>query len=653
MEHSAEFCFSDERFADIQMLRYRLDGFGQLSLRQKQLVFYLSEATLCGRDITFDQFGRYNLAIRHALEAVYTDFSIDRQSADFQALAVYLKRLWFSSGIYHHYGCDKFVPAFSPEFLSDALHRVAPRRLPLGEGQSVDDLCRELFPVIFDPQVLPKRVNKADGDDLVVSSACNFYQGVSQQEAEDYYAALKQQGSQDEPPSYGLNTTLVKDDTGRIREEPWTTRGKYANAIRHIVYWLEKACLVAENERQQRAIRLLIDYYQTGNLHTFDEYSIEWLGDLEGEVDFINGFIEVYGDPLGLKGSWEGLVEYVDEESTRRTRTISQNAQWFEDHSPVDPRFRKPKVKGVSARVICAAMLGGDEYPSTAIGINLPNADWIRARYGSKSITISNITDAYNKASHGSGFKEEFVIDEDTLAMIDRYGDLCDNLHTDLHECLGHGSGQLLPGVDPDALKAYGNTIEEARADLFALYYLADSKLVELGVLPDGEAYKSEYYTYMMNGLLTQLVRIEPGRHIEEAHMRNRALIARWCLKHASQMALVQRNGKTYLSIGSYDELRGLVARLLAEIQRIKSEGDYEAARELVETYAVKIDAQLHQEVLRRYRRLDLAPYKGFINPWLLPVVDRKGNIVDIQVNYSESYDHQMLRYSHEYGFLG
>ena len=653
MEHSAEFCFSDERFADIQMLRYRLDGFGQLSLRQKQLVFYLSEATLCGRDITFDQFGRYNLAIRHALEAVYTDFSIDRQSADFQALAVYLKRLWFSSGIYHHYGCDKFVPAFSPEFLSDALHRVAPRRLPLGEGQSVDDLCRELFPVIFDPQVLPKRVNKADGDDLVVSSACNFYQGVSQQEAEDYYAALKQQGSQDEPPSYGLNTTLVKDDTGRIREEPWTTRGKYANAIRHIVYWLEKACLVAENERQQRAIRLLIDYYQTGNLHTFDEYSIEWLGDLEGEVDFINGFIEVYGDPLGLKGSWEGLVEYVDEESTRRTRTISQNAQWFEDHSPVDPRFRKPKVKGVSARVICAAMLGGDEYPSTAIGINLPNADWIRARYGSKSITISNITDAYNKASHGSGFKEEFVIDEDTLAMIDRYGDLCDNLHTDLHECLGHGSGQLLPGVDPDALKAYGNTIEEARADLFALYYLADSKLVELGVLPDGEAYKSEYYTYMMNGLLTQLVRIEPGRHIEEAHMRNRALIARWCLKHASQMALVQRNGKTYLSIGSYDELRQLVARLLAEIQRIKSEGDYEAARELVETYAVKIDAQLHQEVLRRYRRLDLAPYKGFINPWLLPVVDRKGNIVDIQVNYSESYDHQMLRYSHEYGFLG
>ncbi len=653
MEHSAEFCFSDERFADIQMLRYRLDGFGQLSLRQKQLVFYLSEAALCGRDITFDQFGRYNLAIRHALEAVYTDFSIDRQSADFQALAVYVKRLWFSSGIYHHYGCDKFVPAFSPEFLSDALHRVAPCRLPLGEGQSVDDLCRELFPVIFDPQVLPKRVNKADGDDLVVSSACNFYQGVSQQEAEDYYAALKQQGPQDEPPSYGLNTTLVKDDTGRIREEPWTTRGKYANAIRHIVYWLEKACLVAENERQQRAIRLLIDYYQTGNLHTFDEYSIEWLGDLEGEVDFINGFIEVYGDPLGLKGSWEGLVEYVDEESTRRTRTISQNAQWFEDHSPVDPRFRKPKVKGVSARVICAAMLGGDEYPSTAIGINLPNADWIRARYGSKSITISNITDAYNKASHGSGFKEEFVIDEDTLAMIDRYGDLCDNLHTDLHECLGHGSGQLLPGVDPDALKAYGNTIEEARADLFALYYLADSKLVELGLLPDGEAYKSEYYTYMMNGLLTQLVRIEPGRHIEEAHMRNRALIARWCLKHASQMALVQRNGKTYLSIGSYDELRGLVARLLAEIQRIKSEGDYEAARELVETYAVKIDAQLHQEVLRRYRRLDLAPYKGFINPWLLPVVDRKGNIVDIQVNYSESYDHQMLRYSHEYGFLG
>ena len=652
MGHLAEFCFSDERFADIQMLRYRLDGFEQLTLRQKQLVYYLSEATLSGRDITFDQFGRYNLAIRRALEAVYTDHTIDRQSADFQAMTVYLKRLWFSNGIYHHYGCDKFVPAFSQEFLSRALHQVDPRRLPLGEGQTADDLCRELFPVIFNPEVLPKRVNKADGEDLVLSSACNFYQDVSQQEAEDFYNAMKRADSTDEPPSYGLNTTLVKDTDGSIREEAWTANGKYACAIRRIISWLEKACEVAENESQQRALRLLITYYKTGDLRTFDQYSIEWLRDLEGKVDFVNGFIEVYGDPLGLKGSWEGLVEYVDEEATRRTQTISRHAQWFEDHSPVDPRFRKPQVKGVSARAICAAMLGGDEYPSTAIGINLPNADWIRARYGSKSITISNITDAYNKASHGSGFREEFVIDADTLSLIDRYGDACDELHTDLHECLGHGSGQLLPGVDADALRAYGNTIEEARADLFALYYLADPKLVELGLLPDREAYKAEYYSYMMNGLLTQLVRIEPGHQIEEAHMRNRALIARWCVEHASQTTLVTRGGNTYLSIGSYDELRQLVARLLAEVQRIKSEGDYEGARQLVETYAVSIDDRLHNEVLARYRRLNLAPYKGFINPWLLPVRDREGRIVDIQVNYSESYDHQMLRYSSEYGTL-
>jgi dipeptidyl-peptidase-3 len=652
MDTNTDFHYCDERFADLQMLRYRLEGFEQLNLKQKQLVYFLSEATLAGRDITFDQFGKYNLRIRRALEVVYTDMRIPRDTDEFRAFTVYLKRLWFSSGIHHHYGCEKFVPQFSEHFLRQALHTVDAARLPLAGGQTVDELCSELLPVIFDPAVLPKRVNKADGDDLLLTSACNFYQGVTQQEAEEYYRELKSRGPEEEQPSYGLNTTLVKWPDGTIAEEPWTASGRYANAIHHIVYWLEKAATVAENDDQRKTIELLIDYYQTGNLRTFDQYSISWLKCLDTKVDFINGFIEVYGDPIGLKGSWEGLVEYVDEVATQRTRTISENAQWFEDHSPVDPRFRKPQVKGVSARVICAAMLGGDEYPATAIGINLPNADWIRARYGSKSITISNITDAYNKAAHGNGFKEEFVIDSETLSMIERYGDMCDDLHTDLHECLGHGSGQLLPGTDPDALKAYGNTIEEARADLFALYYLADPKLVELGLLPNEEAYKSEYYTYMMNGLMTQLVRIEPGRQIEEAHMRNRSLIAHWCAAQSSVASLVSREGKTFLRIDDYAELRKLFANLLAEIQRIKSEGDFEAARQLVETYAVKVDAELHDEVLTRYRKLDLAPYKGFINPWLLPVCDGEGNIIDIQVNYSESYDHQMLRYGAEYGFL-
>ena len=660
-----DFNYRDERFADIQMLRYRLNGFERLSLQQKRLVYYLSQATLYGRDITFDQFGRYNLLIRKTLEVIYTDLCVDPSASqqlsdsnadDFQALAVYLKRLWFSSGIHHHYGCEKFKPGFSVQFLIDAIHSVDARRLPLDEGQTVDDLCNIICPVIFDPTVLPKRVNKADGEDLVATSACNYYQGVTQKEAEAYYAAKKQAGDS-EPPSFGLNSTLVKQK-GKVKEKPWTANGLYANAIRHIVYWLRKAATVAENDSQRRVIELLIGYYETGDLRLFDEYSIAWLQCLEGKVDFINGFIEVYGDPLGLKGSWEGLVEYIDEEATHRTQTISSNAQWFEDHSPVDPRFRKPVVKGVTANVICAAMLGGDEYPATAIGINLPNADWIRARYGSKSITISNITDAYNKASHGSGFKEEFVIDEATLSLIDRYGDICDDLHTDLHECLGHGSGQLLPGTDPDALKAYGNTIEEARADLFGLYYIADEKLVELGLLPDGEAYKSQYYTYMMNGLMTQLVRIEPDHQIEEAHMRNRALIAHWCLEQtgaqtsSSAMALVNRDGKTYLQINDYARLRQLIAELLAEIQRIKSEGDYEAARQLVERYAVNVDPKLHEEVLTRYRKLNLAPYKGFINPWLLPVYDENGDIADIQVNYSETYDHQMLRYGSEYATL-
>ena len=646
------FHYSDERFADLQMLRYRLDGFEQLTLRQKQLVYFLSKATLFGRDITFDQFGRYNLRLRKMLEAVYTDLRIPRDTADFQALTVYLKRLWFSSGIHHHYGSEKFVPGFSQDFLWQAVHAVEPLRLPLANGQTVDELCNELFPVIFNPDVLPKRVNKADGQDLLATSACNFYQGVTQQEAELFYQQKKASSPQAEQPSWGLNSTLVKRPDGTIEEEVWSASGRYANAIRHIVYWLQQASQVAENDAQRKVIDLLINYYQSGDLHLFDEYSIQWLRTLDGQVDFINGFIEVYGDPLGLKGSWEGLVEYVDEEATRRTQLISQNAQWFEDHSPVAPEFRKPHVRGVSARVICAAMLGGDEYPSTAIGINLPNADWIRARYGSKSITISNITDAYNKAAHGNGFKEEFVIDAPTLALIEKYGDACDNLHTDLHECLGHGSGQLLPGVDPDALKAYGNTIEEARADLFALYYLADPKLIELGLLPNEEAYKAEYYTYMLNGLLTQLVRIQPGHLIEEAHMRNRALIARWCLQQGTAMQLVQRDGKTYLHISSYEALRQLVAKLLAEVQRIKSQGDFEAARRLVEDYAVNVPSELHAEVLQRYEKLNLAPYKGFINPWLLPVTDANGQIIDIQVNYSESYDHQMLRYSSEYATL-
>lgn len=647
---TSTFNYSDERFADIQMLRYRLNGFEQLTLQQKRLIYYLAKATLYGRDITFDQFGKFNLRIRKTLEVICSDLRVPRENSDFQALQVYLKRVWFSNGIYHHYGCEKFKPEFSEDFLKKCLKIVDATRLPLKEGQSIDDLYNEIAPVIFNPEILSKRVNKTDGVDLVATSACNFYQNVTQQEAEEFYAAMKEVDGH-ESPSYGLNTTLVKED-GVIKEKVWCSEGHYANAIRHIVYWLKKASGVAENERQKEVIEILIKYYQTGDLSLFDEYSIKWLQTTDTKIDFINGFIEVYGDPLGLKGSWEGLVEYIDENATSRTRTISDNAQWFEDHSPVDPRFKKKTVKGVIANVICAAMLGGDEYPSTAIGINLPNADWIRARYGSKSITISNITEAYNKAAHGNGFREEFIKDPKILDLIEKYGDACDDLHTDLHECLGHGSGQLLPGTDPDALKAYGNTIEEARADLFGLYYIADNKLVELGLLPDNEAYKAHYFTYMLNGLMTQLVRIQPGHQIEEAHMRNRALIVRWCLAHAKHMKLTHEKGFYELEIEDYNELRALIAQLLAEIQRIKSEGDFEAARQLVEDYAVQIDADLHTEVLERYKKLNLAPYKGFINPWLLPILDENGEITDIQVNYSESYDHQMMRYSTEYATL-
>jgi len=647
------FDYVSERFADIQLLRYRLNGFEQLSLLQKKLVYYLSEATLYGRDITFDQYGKYNLRIRRMLEAVYTCEAVDHHSADFLAMEEYLKRVWFSNGIYHHYGCEKFQPAFSPDWFRGALRQVPAGMLPLCNGESLDTLCDELFPVMFDAKVLPMRVNKSDGEDLVVTSACNFYEGVSQQEAEEYYARQKASAMHNPAPvSYGLNSTLVKKD-GRVQEEVWSAEGRYSKAIRHIVYWLRKAGEVAENERQRKVISLLIKYYETGDLKLFNDYCIEWVNEHEGRIDFVNGFIEVYGDPLGLKGSWEGIVEYKDLEATRRTKTISSNAQWFEDHSPVDPRFRKAHVKGVTANAICAAMLGGEEYPSTAIGINLPNADWIRAQHGSKSITISNITDAYNKAAHGNGFKEEFVIDPETIRLIDRYGDDCDILHTDLHECLGHGSGQLLPGVDPDALKVYGSTIEEARADLFGLYYMADQKLIELGLLPDAEAYKSHYYTYIMNGLMTQLIRITPGRQIEEAHMRNRAMIAHWCYEEGrGVIAFCKKDGKTFIRINDYAALRQLFARLLAEVQRIKSEGDYEAARQLVERYAVKVDVALHEEVLERYNRLHLAPYKGFINPVMKPVTDEHGEICDIVLDYTESYAHQMLRYSTQYGTL-
>ena len=647
----ADFSYTGERFADIQLLRYRLNGFEQLSLSQKRYIYCLAKATLFGRDITFDQFGRYNLIIRKTLETIVSDLTLDeRNKEEFQKLEVYLKRVWFSNGIYHHYGCEKFKPDFSESFFRNILNKVDARRLPLENGETVDELADKLVRIIFDADYLPKRVNKADGEDLVMTSACNYYEGVTQQEAEDYYNALKDKAGEN-APSFGLNSRLVKRN-GKLTEEVYSADALYANAIRHIIHWLEKAREFAENDKQRDVISTLVEYYRTGDLRTFDEYSIKWVECLEGRVDFINGFIEVYGDPLGLKASWEGIVEYTDLEATKRTRTISDNAQWFEDHSPVDPRFRKPVVKGVTANVICAAMLGGDEYPSTAIGINLPNADWIRAQHGSKSVTIGNLTDAYNKAAKGNGFLEEFAIDRETVDMIRKYGDVCDDLHTDLHECLGHGSGQLLPGVNPDALKAYGNTIEEARADLFGLYYIADKKLTELKLTPDENAYKSQYYSYIMNGLLTQLVRITPGNKIEEAHMRNRALIARWCLENGNAITLEKRDGKTYVRINDYEELRRQFATLLAEVQRIKSEGDYEAGRMLVEKYAVNIDPEIHNEVLDRYRHLNIAPYKGFLNPRMLPVFNANGEVIDITLDYSEGYDEQMMRYSQQYATL-
>lgn len=661
---------TNERFADIQMLRYELKGFEDLSLNQKLYIFCLAKATLMGRDITFDQQGKYNLRIRKTLETVYLHYEGDRECEEFKAFEVYLKRIWFASGIHHHYGCEKFKPGFSEEYFYHLLENIGEELLPIKRGETKEDLMRQLESILFDPEVMPKRVNQTDGEDLVLTSACNFYEDVTQEEVERFYAKMKNTDNPN-PPSYGLNSKLTKRNN-EVVELTWKEDGLYGETIREIVSWLLKAQKYAENEGQKHVIDLLVKFYRTGNLEDFDRYSIAWVEQHEGLVDFINGFIEVYGDPLGMKGTWEGIVEYKDLEATKRTQTISQNAQWFEDHSPVDPRFRKPEVKGVTANVICAAMLGGEEYPASAIGINLPNSNWIRQEHGSKSVTIGNLTDAYNKAAQGNGFRDEFVIDKETVALMNQYADITDDLHTDLHECLGHGSGQLLPTTDPDALKAYGNTIEEARADLFGLYYVADHKLVELGLTPNDEAYKAQYYSYLMNGLLTQIIRIKEGDKIEEAHMRNRALIAWWTLEHAegavelvqeevsyasAEDALKDAEGniistRTYVKVNDYEKLRHLFGELLAEIQRIKSEGDYEAARQLVEKYAVNIDPALHREILARYKKLNLAPYKGFINPKMTLQYDEEGTPIDVLLDYEESYTDQMLRYSDEYGTL-
>ena len=661
---------TNERFADIQMLRYELKGFEDLSLNQKLYIFCLAKATLMGRDITFDQQGKYNLRIRKTLETVYLHYEGDRECEEFKAFEVYLKRIWFASGIHHHYGCEKFKPGFSEEYFYHLLENIGEELLPIKRGETKEDLMRQLESILFDPEVMPKRVNQTDGEDLVLTSACNFYEDVTQEEVERFYAKMKNTDNPN-PPSYGLNSKLTKRNN-EVVELTWKEDGLYGETIREIVSWLLKAQKYAENEGQKHVIDLLVKFYRTGNLEDFDRYSIAWVEQHEGMVDFINGFIEVYGDPLGMKGTWEGIVEYKDLEATKRTQTISQNAQWFEDHSPVDPRFRKPEVKGVTANVICAAMLGGEEYPASAIGINLPNSNWIRQEHGSKSVTIGNLTDAYNKAAQGNGFRDEFVIDKETVALMNLYADITDDLHTDLHECLGHGSGQLLPTTDPDALKAYGNTIEEARADLFGLYYVADHKLIELGLTPNDEAYKAQYYSYLMNGLLTQTIRIKEGDKIEEAHMRNRALIAWWTLEHAegavelvqeevsyasAEDALKDAEGniistRTYVKVNDYEKLRHLFGELLAEIQRIKSEGDYEAARQLVEKYAVNIDPDLHREILARYKKLNLAPYKGFINPKMTLQYDEEGTPTDVLLDYEESYTDQMLRYSDEYGTL-
>ena len=647
------FNYTVEQFADLQLLRFKVHGFEELPLKQKELVYYLSEAALQGRDILFDQNGKYNLIIRKMLEVVYTDYKGDRSDVNFKNFETYLKRVWFSNGIHHHYAADKFLPGFTPEFFKAALESVDASKLPLMEGETLEALCEEVFPVIFDAKIMAKRVNQADGEDLVLTSASNYYDGVTQKEAEDFYAKMKNPNDT-MPVMFGMNSRLVKEN-GKIQEKVWKSGGLYGQAIDKIIYWLEKAQGVAENENQKAVISKMIQFYKDGDLKTFDEYAILWVKDLDSRVDYVNGFTESYGDPLGMKASWESIVNFKDLEATKRTETISDNAQWFEDHSPVDKRFKKEEVKGVSAKVITGAILAGDLYPATAIGINLPNSNWIRSAHGSKSVTIGNFTDAYNKAAHGNGFSEEFVYSDAERTLLKKYGDLTGDLHTDLHECLGHGSGQLLPGVDPDALKAYGSTIEEARADLFGLYYLPDAKLVELGLTPDADAYKAEYYDYMMNGLMTQLVRIEPGNNVEEAHMRNRQLIAKWAFEKGEAdkvVELVKKEGKTYVKVNDYVKLRELFGQLLGEIQRIKSEGDFEAARKMVEAYAVKVDPELHKEILARYEKLHLAPYKGFVNPVYTPEFDKEGNIVDVKISYTEGYAEQMLRYSKDYSTL-
>lgn len=650
-----EFSYIVDQFADLQILRYKVPGFENLSLRQKQLLYHLSEAALMGRDILFDQNGRYNLVIRRTLEAVYQYGTVDKSSADYQAFEVYLKRVWFANGIHHHYGEDKFIPGFSEAFFDAAVRSVDASLLPLKAGETVDTLLARLKPVIFDPVVMPKRTVQSGDTDWIQASANNYYgEDVTQAEVEAFYGKMKAEGDSRCPLSYGLNSRLEKEN-GQLVERVWKVGGLYSEAIERIVAELEKAAAFAENEKQRQIIATLIDYYRTGDLRTFDAYSILWVEDTDSQVDFVNGFIETYGDALGLKASWESTVNFRNEEATRRTQTISENAQWFEDHSPVDKRFKKERVKGVSAKVITVTMLGGDCYPSTPIGINLPNADWIRRDHGSKSVTIENIMEAYDKASQGSGFSDEFVWSDEERNRIKTYGFLTDMLHTDLHECLGHGSGQLLPGTDPDALKAYASTLEEARADLFGLYYLADPKMQELGLVPDGEAFKAEYYKYMMNGLLTQLVRIEEGKDVEEAHMRNRQLIARWVFEQGAADKVVElkkRDGKTFVVINDYLQLRALFGKLLAEVQRIKSEGDYEAGRSLVENYGVKIDPVLHHEIRERYVRLHLSPYKGFVNPVMREVKDDSGHVTNITLDYTEGYAEQMLCYSRDYSYL-
>ena len=647
------FDYTVEQFADLQLLRYKVHGFEELPLEQKKLVYYLSEAALQGRDILFDQNGKYNLIIRKMLETVYTDYQGDRNDANFKAMETYLKRVWFSNGIHHHYAADKFVPGFTPEFFKQALESVDAAKLPLAEGETLEALCNEVFPVIFDAKVMAKRVNQADGEDLVLTSASNYYDNVTQAEAEAFYGKMKNPNDT-MPVMFGMNSRLVKEN-GKVQEKVWKSGGLYGQAIDKIIYWLEKALTVAENDKQKAVIEKMIQFYKDGDLKTFDEYAILWVKDLDSRVDFVNGFTESYGDPLGMKASWESIVNFKDLVATKRTETISDNAQWFEDHSPVDKKFKKEEVKGVSAKVITGAIIAGDLYPATAIGINLPNSNWIRSVHGSKSVTIGNFTDAYNKAAHGNGFSDEFVYSEVEKGYLSNYGDLTGDLHTDLHECLGHGSGQLLPGVDPDALKAYGSTIEEARADLFGLYYLPDAKMRELGLTPHDDAYKAEYYSYMMNGLMTQLVRIELGNNVEEAHMRNRQLVAKWAFEKGAAdkvTELVKKDGKTYVKVNDYEKLRELFGQLLNEIQRIKSEGDFEAARQMVEAYAVKVDPELHKEVLARYEKLNLAPYKGFVNPVYTAETDSEGNITDVKISYEEGYAEQMLRYSKDYANL-